>query len=53
MALELEPPLVQRTVTGQVPGVVRVLTVQLQDTGPLTLALMRPRPAALDGSDLY
>ena len=53
MALELEPPLVQRTATGQVPGVVRVLTVQLQDTGPLTLASMGPRPAALDRSDWY
>jgi hypothetical protein len=52
-ALALEPPLVQRTVTGQLPRVVRVLTVQLQDTVPLALAALGPRPAALDGPDLY
>ena len=52
-ALAFEPPLVQRTVTGQLPGVVREPTVQLQDTVPLALAALGPRPAALEGPDLY
>jgi hypothetical protein len=53
VALALVPLLVQRTVTGQLPGVVRKPTVQLQDTAPLALAFFGPRPAALDGPDLY
>ena len=36
MALVEDPLLVQRTVTGQLPGVVREPTVQLQDTVPLS-----------------
>jgi hypothetical protein len=53
VALALEPPLVQRTVTGQLPGVVREPTVQLQEMVPLALAFFGPRPAALEGPDLY
>ena len=53
MALALVPPLAQRTVTGQLPGVVREPTVQLQDTVPLALAFFGLRPAALEGPDLY
>jgi hypothetical protein len=41
------------TATGHLPGVVRVPTVQLQVTAPLALAVSAPRPAALDGPDLY
>jgi hypothetical protein len=52
VALALVPPIVQRTVTGQLPGVVREPTVQLQDTTPLALAVLGPRPAALEGPDL-
>jgi hypothetical protein len=53
VALALVPPLAQRTVTGQLPGVVRVLTVQLQVTAPVALAVLGPRPAAREGPDLY
>src|SRR5450759_5703940 len=53
VALALVPPLAQRTVTGQLPGVVREPTVQLQDTVPLALAFFGLRPAALEGPDLY
>jgi hypothetical protein len=52
VALALVPPLAQRTVTGQLPGVVRELTVQLHMTAPAAPAVLGPRPAALDGPDL-
>jgi hypothetical protein len=53
VALVEDPLLVQRTVTGQLPGVVREPTVQLQDTVPLAFAFFGPSPDALDGPDLY
>ena len=52
VAVALAPPLAQRTVTGQLPGVVREPTVQLQETAPLALAFFGPRPDAPEGPDL-
>jgi hypothetical protein len=46
-------PLVQVTVTGQLPAVVRGPTLQVQDAIPLLLAVLGPRPAAVEGPDLY
>lgn len=46
-------PFEQVTVTGQLPAVVRVPTLQVQEAVPVLLASFGPRPAALEGPDLY
>jgi hypothetical protein len=49
----LLPPALQVTVTGHEPTVVREPIFQVQLTLPVPLAVLGPRPAALDGPDLY
>jgi hypothetical protein len=44
---------VQVTVTGHVPGVVRVPTFQVHATAPEADAVFGYRPAAVEGPDLY
>jgi len=46
-------PSEQVTVTGQLPGVVRLPTFQVHDAIPLLLAYLGSRPAAVEGPDLY
>jgi len=53
MAEALWDPRLQLTVTGQLPEVVRVPTFHVQLTAPVALAVFGPRPAAVDGPDLY
>jgi hypothetical protein len=47
------PLLLQLTVTGQLPAVVRVPTFHVQDATPLPFAYFGPKPLAVDGPDLY
>ena len=53
VADDVAPAAEQVTVTGQLPAVVLVPTVQLQLTTPDPSAVLDPSPAALDGPDLY
>lgn len=47
------PPAEHVTVTGQLPSVVLVPTLQVQEATPVELAVLGSRPAAVDGPDLY
>jgi len=53
VTLLVNPPLEQVTVTGHDPGVVRVPTFQVQLAFPELLAVLGPKPAAVEGPDAY